>query len=334
MSKEKIIFGEAKSPGKKRSASELEDQAVLTSFKLIPFIQAAMSIQEATYQEQSPILRNRKSQLIKGVFGDGHGIKISLSTASGCLRQAIYEALGGERETRDVASILTLAMGSAIHHACQRALRGYGLIESPFFMPDRGFFGRSDFLFFNPQAQFWQLVDFKSASSYSFRQVNRKNIPQELRPEKGLYPAKPSHRLQLLIYMGAERERNLDVRTGHVIYINRDRPGEWKESIIFWDAEAEYELGEFLQLVARAREGAERGELPEPTVHPKEAPYRCGLFCDFRGKCEHAKDMIAAADRREKRKRVPRGIRREAKKQREELRKRMKMDQLTLPGLD
>ncbi|MFZ5366573.1 MAG: hypothetical protein ACOZBZ_04845 [Patescibacteria group bacterium] len=326
-----------------------ENQSILEVYRLAPLIGKAIIASDEERLLQQAWRKKKNREILELIWGEGEP-KLSLSPAiiAKCLRWAGYELLGYSPLSKSPREIMILSTGTSIHWKMLGALRQFGKIEYPVVIGEDKIGGYLDFRFQNPKTGEYQIADLKTTSKEGFSLINREGMPPWMvQTEKDFYVPRPEDRLQVLLYMFAERERGYKVEIGNVIYINRNFERrrlsrknldedqilqdmlEWtKECPVLWDKVAEGETKQCLAEVEEAWIAIKKGELPKPSVHPKSAPYLCGDICPYRLDCEPGRAFAAREVRREA-ERLPREVWAIAKRQFEERREKgIKLDKV------
>jgi len=305
---------------REKGARQAENLEVYGPYCLGPLIREAVLEDSERYREGRGQFRAESNKILQKVWGEDVALpdRVSPSTIANCLRWVGYEELGFKPAPRTFEAEMGMKLGGAGHYAILNILRRFGIKEQVVLEDETGISGRLDFIFRHPVTGEYQVLDLKFPGDWGFKQIKREGLPEYLKKTKKIY--NPSHeaRLQLLIYMGVKRRERLNVTMGNIIYINRDN-GKMKECIVPWDALAEYDMKEFLENLAEAREKIQRKKLPEPTV---VSEYVCKSFCPYSQHCEEGKQFLAEKIKKGK-KRRPLWVYREAREQAEKRRQKM-----------
>ena len=238
--------------------------------------------------------RNKRSELRDDVLhkvygGDIHQkFTISPSTASMCIRRAIYESSPITSEVKPIPPTfeqnMNMASGAAIHADILRKLSPFGQCELSVKKVYPRISARIDFFYNNPVTERCQVMDLKVVGDYSFNSIERAGLPDELKVNKKVYRVKPEAELQVLTYMMIMKDRGYDIDTGNIIYLSRSG-WEIKEGVVPYNAVTEEKANNFFDLIRDAQRLADEGELPPPSV-AKGNEYFCKSMCPFRHVCE------------------------------------------------
>lgn len=310
MSQERLIFGQLppqeQTLRNRRNAARKEpvaNQEVYGVYRFAPIVKEALRQDWESWHNQSGQRRQRQEEVLRSIFGETVKVPdyISPSTASLCLRWVGYEALGHPAASPTTEANLAMMTGSAAHYSILKALGRIipGREETAFTLEEEDISGRIDFLFANPITQERQIIEFKFVSDFAFKQVKREGLPDYLRSTKNIYPARPEHRKQVLLYIFAKRKLGTDVACGNIIYVNRNT-GEMKEALVLWDALSEQDTLEFVEKIKEAKRRIDQGQLPEPSV---ESGYVCEKFCPHRSGCDCGRKLAAQGVKKEQKRR-------------------------------
>jgi hypothetical protein len=254
------------------------------------------------------------ANVIKNTWGSDTEVPsyLSPSTASFCIRAAVYEALGYKPVPRTPELALQARMGSSIHYSVMRALSFYGMSEREFILPTEHLKGRIDFVIpYHPLTKRTQILDFKCVGDFVFKLVTRKNLTPELMIDKKNYRALFEAERQLLIYMYSLSQEGFDVACGHLIYMSRNY-GNLKRCIVpYTEKEKDFILN-YIKQITDAHNYMVKGELPPPTVHSSN---HCGKICHFIAYCEPGQHIAQGEIKRTKTPRVARAIIRKAQEE-------------------
>lgn len=342
MNKERLVFGQLppqeqtfrhRSQAARRE--KVDNQEVFGVYRFVPIVEKALEADWESWHDQSAQRKQRQEEVLKSIFGNEVAVPgyISPSTASLCLRWVGYEALGHPAARPTTEANLAMMTGSAAHYSILKAIGRVipGREETAFTLEDEDISGRIDLLFTNPKTREKQVIEFKFVSDFAFKQVKRDNLPDYLRSTKNIYPPRPEHRKQVLLYIFAKRKEGMSVACGNIIYVNRNS-GEMKEALVLWDALAEEDTLKLVEKIREAKRRIDQGQLPEPSV---ESAYVCEKLCPHRLNCDCGHDLAARGVRREQHKKS-RVIYQAAKEQRQRKTEEMVklgLVQSGLPGL-
>jgi hypothetical protein len=170
--------------------SKQENREVYAGSRVDPLIKKV--IEEAGQRERSSYPQHEQFvvDVLKDVVGEKfeRSVRIHPSIASMCLKWVGYEKLGEHIPVPNTPEQETLMMiGSGLHYALARKLRGFGMSEHAFVDEEKGASGRIDFLYYNPRINGYHVIDFKSTSDFRFRKVTRKGLRENLRGTKKIY---------------------------------------------------------------------------------------------------------------------------------------------------
>jgi hypothetical protein len=313
-----------------------ENQQVYDTYKLGPWFEKAIKEDTRSYREARIVKQQTQSRIAREVWGDNVDIPtyVSPSTASNCLRWVGYELLSAEKGfvpkdlTPEVETVML--MGSGAHWLMQKKLGVLGGKSEQSVVDDEGHIsGRLDMLLRHPLTGEYMIVDFKFVSSYAFNQIKRANLPSYMRNTKDIYAPKPEHKIQLLLYMWAQRQKGTNIESGHLMYYNRDN-GKLKEAVVMWDPETEYEIEEFIQKIKKAVENIDNGELPDPSV---QAEFVCAKMCPYLAYCDYGQHYAKGEIKNASKTRKPSWVYKQAKQRREQKRQQMENLGIVQPRL-
>lgn len=351
----RLVFGQR--PERRNLQPTAENQSILGVYRLTPLMGEAIIASEEERQFLQAQKKQRRQQIIERRYGKVESdFSFSPATISKCLRWAGYDLLGYRPLPKTPREIMILSTGTSTHWKILGALERFGKIEYPMVIDEDQIEGHLDFRFQNPKTKEYQIADLKTTSKEGFGMISREGMPTWMSiTEKDFYVPRPEDRLQVLLYMLAERRKGYDVAVGNVIYINRNYNRrrlssrnleedlilqdmkEWtKECLVLWDEMAESEVKQFLLEAEEAWIAIKKGELPKPSVHPKSAPFLCGEADPHRLDCEFGHPLVARQLRR-KAKRLSReawAIARKQFAQRKEEGIELGVVQPELPGLE
>ena len=303
-----------------KEKGRVENQEVYKAYLLAPLIKTAVLSDQDSFREYREKAAQKKGEIYNSIWGvtDGTEITIPPSIAANCLRWWGYQELGYKPAPRTFEQEMNLMIGSSAHFSLSRKLKEFGLSEQNVISEEAGMAGRLDFFFKNPKTGEWQVADFKTTSSFGFRQITREGLDPELKSTKNIYSPSNEAKRQVFLYMWAKRQEGFNVSMGNVIYINKDN-GQVKEALVLWNAKTEYDVNTYLGEMLKAQGKVRNGELPDPTV---KSPHICASFCPYRGYCEYGQ-VYAAGKIKKEAKRRPAWVYKEAKKEAEQKRRQM-----------
>lgn len=319
--KEEAEFRRRSAAAKKAAATRAQREKRLPSDSVIPLIETTLISQYEQWEEELWKKRDAEREQYR-LQGKEVEIpwSISPSIAARCLRWEGFRALREKPGKLNLEAVLALMSGTQLHWGLLRSL-GQGLPSSrrelPFSLPE-GISGRIDWLYLaDPALLEYEVIDFKTASHYSFQQVGREGLPKVYRDNTNYWWPKPEDRKQILYYIVAARKLGFNVKGGRVIYIDLDRK-KMKEAIVPWDPNAEYEAEQLLERTKKAKEKIDQKELPDPSV---ESAHTCG-YCPYCLKCDYGQKEAGKRVRKKARQK-PIFVQKKQKEHAEEVRKKM-----------